>query len=662
MESTHKSRTPQKRPTPSQVLKPNMMVGDNVDVAELASADAQSPADILNIQQTLGNQATMKILNRKNVGGIAVKTPFALQRRTLIQRLPTVDDVQEAVDKDIAKQEEEKKKKELEEEAKKKDEGETPEKKEDKSLLDAVVDSTKDLVEKVVKAVGDIIDKAVYDNLLSKLNEYHDYDAHFKTLDPAYSDHMARLQHIKDVEVASTLFLSTHKEGDPGFARITALKKEAVDAYITASPNAERANQARTELTAKKSADTNSPVRINDELIELMVMSVASPMNESSDKGSAGILGIQSAVDAADAIMMLRQEDYDKIMAILGNSGDTMGDVAKRATLIKALAARKVDLLAAGPQTDKAMQELADFSAEIRDMDKNEMVSKTHAADHGDGQGLQQRFTMSCGPTSIMITKGEFDPIYALKLSKEGKHGLAYDGDIAKEQQGLLEGTNGADTAVPREVEDDWTTTIKAINVYAGTATADELDALNEYLNNELGGMAFDATKAAAGKALTKTVVPGVDVDKRSPEWKKFYSILGNAPGWQNSDFANNAKAKIGNETGRDFNETAIKYKQKLIAGKNELRGEISKHLVPLDEALFRGKSVPLGVMWAAGGGHFMVFTDIKTKKEAGKDVKYYLVSDPWEGTSGWMSKQDLIEGNFDKIGAQQGAIDSIYL
>ena len=71
---------------------------------------------------------------------------------------------------------------------------------------------------------------------------------------------------------------------------------------------------------------------------------------------------------------------------------------------------------------------------------------------------------------------------------------------------------------------------------------------------------------------------------------------------------------------------------------------------------------MPLGVMWADGGGHFMVFTDMKEKDESGTKVKYYLVSDPWEGHSGWMSRQDLIDGKFGLIGASQGAIDSIYL
>jgi len=627
---------------------------DPTAVNESIEFGLTSHESILQMQRTLGNQATLKFLNRKIV------SPKNSQSDTLLQRLPTAEAIQGAVNQDIKKQEAKDKKaqksKPKEEDSDKADENQ--------SFFDFVSDSVTELVNTVVETVGKIIDEVIFENLLTKLNDFHTYDAHFKSLDPAYADHMARLQHIKDVEIASTAFLGRHKEGDPGYQRVSKLKTEAISAYIKASPNAERAKQTRKELLKKQNADTNAPPRITTQLIETMVMSVASPMNENDDKGSGGILGIQSAVDAADAIMMVSQTDYDKIMGILANSGDSIGEVAKQATLIKALAARKVDLLKAGPQTEKALQELEDFSAEIKDMDKDEMVAKTHASDRGDGKGLQQRYTMSCGPTSIMIVKAEFDPIYALKLSKEGKHGLAYDGDIAKEQQGMLEGTNGANTALPREVADDWKKTVKAVNTFMGTATATQKANIVQYFNRELAGLAFNATKSAAGKALTKTIATGVgvDIDTRDPEWKTYYAVLGGAPGWTNATFATNAKTEMGADTKRDFSETAIKYKKKMISGKTELRGQISKHFKPLNEALFRGKSVPLGVMWASGGGHFMVFTDMRTEPKGKGTAHYYLVSDPWQGTSGWMSRKDLIEGNFDKIGASQGAIDSIYL
>lgn len=636
------------------LLAPPTSDFDNINDA--IEFDSYSPESILNLQRTLGNQATLKLLNRKEVSSHTLFTP---QQSALLQRLPTAVAIQGAVDKDIKKQQAADKKAKKAKDAKEED----PEKAdEDQSFFDFVTESVTELVNTVVETVGKIIDEVIFENLLTKLNDFHTYDAHFKSLDPAYADHMERLQHIKDVEVASTAFLNTHEEGDPGYKRITKLKTESIDAYVKASPNAERAKQARKELLKKQKADTNTPPRITNQLIEVMVMSVASPMNESDDKGSGGILGIESAVNAADAIMMVSETDFDKIMAILAKSGDNIGEVAKQATLIKALAARKVDLLAAGPQTEKALRELEEFSAEIKDMDKDEMVAKTHGSDRGDGKGLQQRYTMSCGPTSIMIVKAEFDPIYALKLSKEGKHSLAYDGDIAKEQQGLLEGTNGANTALPREVSDDWDKTVKAVNTFMGTATAVQNANLIQYFSRELAGTPFNATKAAAGKTLAKTIVPDVDFDVRTPEWKTYYAVLGGAPGWSNANFATNAKSEMGADTERDFSETAIKYKAKMIAGKSELRGKISKHLKPLNKALFRGQSVPLGVMWSGGGGHFMVFTDIKTEKKGKKYIHHYLVSDPWEGTSGWMSRQDLIEGNFDKIGASQGAIDSIYL
>ncbi|MFN2221211.1 MAG: hypothetical protein ACK2UH_01550, partial [Candidatus Promineifilaceae bacterium] len=107
---------------------------------------------------------------------------------------------------------------------------------------------------------------------------------------------------------------------------------------------------------------------------------------------------------------------------------------------------------------------------------------------------------------------------------------------------------------------------------------------------------------------------------------------------------------------------TAIKYKEKMIRGKKELRGEIGQHFSKLNKALFRGDSVPFGVMWSGGGGHFMVFTDMRKEKKGNKTIRYYLVSDPWHGESGWMSRTDLVKGRFGLINLPQGAIDSIYL
>jgi len=442
---------------------------------------------------------------------------------------------------------------------------------------------------------------------------------------------------------------------------------QSLDKRIAATPNAKRAAVAKKELEAKKSSDKHSPARLTSPLIDLMVMSVATPMNADA-KGQAGTLGIDSANNAADALLLMADADYMKILGLLLMSGGEQANTSRmleQATLLKAVAARKADLIAAGPQTKAQLATIETFANDIRNMDKDKLVEATHGADRGSGRGLKQRYTMSCGPTSIEIVHSEVDPIYAKELSDEtaGKHTLDPTGKAADRQKKLLEGVNGADTAVPRVVEDDWGAATKAMSAHlalASTSAADKqaLAALINYIS----GKPFDSAKKDAGVALLKTLTPAIPVDKRVDEWKKFYTYLGNAPGLNNPQFSAMAKSELGATTGRNFTDTEISYKAKLVAGKTEFKGTIAKHIKPLDKALFRGNSVPFGVMWAAGGGHFMVFTDMRSERKGKKTITSYLVSDPWEGKSGWMTRQDLINGAFQKIGHSQGAIDSIYI
>lgn len=509
-------------------------------------------------------------------------------------------------------------------------------------------------------SAGDEAD--AYQRLKKSLDEYHDYDKEFRRLKPDYLDHTLRLEMARHVITDAEKLLALLKTGaEDRKAIIQKVRSEAVETFIKASPNAQRAKVARRELKAKKALDGNPTPRLTDDLIELMVMSVASPINELDVKGQAGHLGINTANNAADALILMQQKDFEKIKSLLEKSGDDLGEVAKKATLLKAVAARKNDLIAGGPQSAKQMFVLELFGGIIRGMDRDDMVEATHAADRGSDAGLQQRYTATCGPTSIEIVRGEFDPVYALVLSAQGKQSLSEGGLAADEQKKILESYRGKDTAVPRDVQKDWDTLMAAVNKHwAGATWSQRLQVRQVFLY--LAGRTGLGPLTKPGIKILKSLGTGIDIDKRLPEFRRLYAVLGKGPGMENAEFAKAAKEALGGATGREFKETAIKYKAKLIKGKKELRGQIGKHFRKLNKALFRGDSVPFGVMWSGGGGHFMVFTDMRKEKKGKKIFRYYLVSDPWHGESGWMSRSDLIKGRFNLINLSQGAIDSIYL
>jgi chromosome segregation ATPase len=180
------------------------------------------------------------------------------------------------------------------------------------------------------------MDKA-YDQIKAALEQFHLYNKQFKKLDPAYADHVERLKKLQQVLAESEKYLTKAEPGDPRLSTVQSLLKDARDTYVKASPNAKRAKTARRELRAIKKKDKNSPERITDEIINMMVMGVAAPMSETDEKGASGILGISAAVNAAEALVMMQQKEYDKMIQLLAESGDDPGVVAKKATLREAL-------------------------------------------------------------------------------------------------------------------------------------------------------------------------------------------------------------------------------------------------------------------------------------------------------------------------------------
>lgn len=63
-----------------------------------------------------------------------------------------------------------------------------------------------------------------------------------------------------------------------------------------------------------------------------------------------------------------------------------------------------------------------------------------------------------------------------------------------------------------------------------------------------------------------------------------------------------------------------------------------------IDTKLRDGEDVPIRVGWDGGGGHAQLITDVKGTG----DDREFLVTDPWNGETAWISQKDIVAGHTD--------------
>jgi hypothetical protein len=413
--------------------------------------------------------------------------------------------------------------------------------------------------------------------------------------------------------------------------------KGALDKQVAESTNVARAIVAHKELLALRKKSDPKALRLTDAVIEMLVWGVA----ERRGKGTLakeGLIGIEQALHAAQGLLTMSRPAFAAVMLKLALSGGKQEGWSNRRTesvlILKAVAARD-----ARYATDEAaaLSEITGFADKIRGGEVKDLVKKTSVRDIGGGSGLQQKYTMSCGPTSIQIVKGEADPVFASDVSGTAKHDLEYANKVGKEQETLL-----GKAAAPRKLKDRW----KALQTKAAGASAADAPKWNALLG-WLGGGTPDATKRDAGKALAKAA--GF-TDAEIADFKKYAAGLAAEPGLSVPDFqARLTAAKLTSIT----NAT---YPLKQFTKANRPK---DADLEDMWKRLWRGNDILIGVMWTGGGGHYMTLTDVMGDPAKAVSQRKFLLSDPWEGTSEWISGDDLKKGRFGKAGT--GYIDDIY-
>ena len=343
---------------------------------------------------------------------------------------------------------------------------------------------------------------------------------------------------------------------------------QLVEELLT-SDNPARALRTFNDLDVYRSQNGD---RITPDIVRVLSLGVGQARTGAS-QGREGLLGNETAINAAEALVAMPEPDYAVIRDALDRAGPNGAPAAafganaqtEQALILKAVAARRDTLkdttayFSSDGQASPASQEIAQFADQIRGRGLAWLIENTTAMDlDGDSsnEALQQKWNDSCVQATLQIARAEGDPVYALWLHQtDVLHNTATTGTIADEQRTMLIDAGG----LPR-----------------------------------VRGMSGSGTTADPWTASMNSAV--------SPTTGRAYQ-----------------ERAVGNDTASRTN--AVNHIELLVK---------------------TGTDVPIGVRWNAGGGHALLVTDVRGSGTS----REFLVTDPWNGRTDWVSGDAIVNGN----------------
>jgi len=435
-------------------------------------------------------------------------------------------------------------------------------------------------------------------------------------------------------------------------------------------PNGDRAMHTLANLQEILDEDEDNAERLTPDMIEMMVNGVANRRSD-SDRGQEGVMGATHARDAARALLEMTDEQYASTQTMLnGAARDEEGNAIEgadrgmeQALIMKALGARHTRIetdifqdigsfLGADTEADVAMSEVQGFADAIRGMDRFEMVRQTTLIDvHdentstldprnptrnldanpnnddtvGDNDGMYQRYTDSCAPTTAQIVRGEVDPVYALNLQRTGND-PANGTDVANQQHDVLEDNGGgAVSRLGRAARTDLTGQMDQMQA-AGNLSSQQRTAMTLMSQGQTLTPAQQTQAQGALDAL-RAANNGRPTDA---ELAAMQSNQGVSAGGMRTATA--LEEVVGEGTDIEFDYTNTD-------GPGVANGDLST----IEDALMDGQEVPIRVKWSSGG-HAMLITDVR-RDEAGN--RQFMMSEPVTGATRWVSQADFQSGAF---------------
>lgn len=444
--------------------------------------------------------------------------------------------------------------------------------------------------------------------------------------------------------------------------------------HAMTTDNADRALSAYADITRMAADDKKHGGRITTDILGSLVSGVADRRTD-SDRGQEGILGARQAREATEALLKMSDGDFKRTTTLLQEAGKGADGKlvkgsdagAEKALLLQALAARRDDFK--GGDVKQDLDAVAQFAGDIRGQERKELIRTTTAIDvdndntstlnpngmkdgdtRSDNDGLFQRYSQACGPTTAQMTKAAADPIYARALHKSGFNDPGQDNQAAKEQKEILERLGGADgtpdqaiSRLGQKVRTDFSTDSKTL-LKSGAITDGDFKLLRDYAD---GKSLAKGQEAELTKALDRMRAG----NKGHPTEAEFAAMRDNATRKEGDgmylDDALNDHTKPATHVNYTFHNA------------QDATGAISgAEMNNWADKLRDGQDVPLRVGWTGGGGHFMTCTDVRGKG----DDRRFLISDPWTGVTSWVQEKAIKDGSWTKtFDGGPGALTHLY-
>lgn len=387
---------------------------------------------------------------------------------------------------------------------------------------------------------------------------------------------------------------------------------------------------------------------VND--IEALLAAAALLRKSDGPEGVEPLVGPAQATRARAALQRAPADVRTALFALFAALDGPAAGVA-RALLLRAVAARSHALLEGDAHA--ALAVLGRLCVAMRGISAGELRARatvldldsrtnTHRADpqllwdtrgtvhdgrradgQGDNDGLFQRFTGACGPTTVQMMLAENDPVLAFAIHDAGLTSFSSTDRTAAFQRALLE-------------------------QYGGGSALGRIEAwLRARVNNGIGRLvSAGSLDERAGARLRAHLFAGAPLDDRARDalaaLRARYRFPSDAEvarlrarPWPKADQGITTDSLVTIVNQRCGAALGVDYRAHDVAP-----GQLWRRLDEVVRALHAGLDVPFG---CSDPGHWMLLSSVKGRKPR----RQLLVSDPDGGRTVWVEERRFVRGAF---------------
>jgi hypothetical protein len=396
-------------------------------------------------------------------------------------------------------------------------------------------------------------------------------------------------------------------------------------------------------------------------------------------RGPEGVEPVFSGQDESRIRRLQAQADPAVLRQIAAHLNQIRGADAPlaRATYLKAAAVRLDALLGPAAGRNAELATLEAFSRRLDGMDAAEILRRSTVLDldstastsgfeplsldlqpkghepagqgdrRGDNDGLFQRFSGSCGPTTAQMILAEADPVRAFEIHDAGLVSSEPDDGPALFQAELLQRYKAV--ARSRQVHQNRLRVRNGLDelVRRGELDPDAAKALERHVQGQRAAAAKVRTALAALRGLAGGFPSDDDLAEMRADPRK------GPEGLSFEEFGHMLDSVLRPVTGCRY--------RRLGPADGIEPGQAGRYLDQVEAALQQGYDVPFG---AAVSEHWMMLSAVQGRPPQ----REFLVTDPFSGRTAWIGEAKLVSGEFsadpfELVGpGEKDYIDSFYL